>query len=94
MLQAIPFQLPVFRFRFEMSKHYGELATDVLRWVLDVLSNLKLEEKVKISWFASQNFASGFLNRTQATVWNISYGLVKKDVRKNITIRYFRLTDR
>ncbi|VBB26235.1 unnamed protein product [Acanthocheilonema viteae] len=31
--------------RFEMSKHYGELATEVLRWTLDVLSSLKRNEK-------------------------------------------------
>ncbi|KAM3717610.1 Integrator complex subunit [Dirofilaria immitis] len=31
--------------RFEMSKHYGELATEILRWALDVLSCLKQKEK-------------------------------------------------
>ncbi|OZC12231.1 hypothetical protein X798_00752 [Onchocerca flexuosa] len=31
--------------RFEMSKHYGELATEILRWALDVLSSLKRKEK-------------------------------------------------
>uniref|UniRef100_A0A158Q7K8 Xpo1 domain-containing protein n=1 Tax=Elaeophora elaphi TaxID=1147741 RepID=A0A158Q7K8_9BILA len=33
--------------RFEMSKHYGELATEVLRWTLDALSSLKRQEKMK-----------------------------------------------
>lgn len=31
-----------------MSKHYGELTTEVLRWALDALSSLKRKEKVKI----------------------------------------------
>ncbi|VIO97984.1 Uncharacterized protein BM_BM10867 [Brugia malayi] len=35
--------------RFEMSKHYGELATEILRWALDVLSSLKRKEKTNES---------------------------------------------
>ncbi|VDM91445.1 unnamed protein product [Litomosoides sigmodontis] len=31
--------------RFEMSKHYGELVTEVLRWTIDVLCSLKRKER-------------------------------------------------
>uniref|UniRef100_A0A915PU15 Uncharacterized protein n=1 Tax=Setaria digitata TaxID=48799 RepID=A0A915PU15_9BILA len=35
--------------RFEMSKHYGELATEVLRWTVDALSSLKRKDMDDVS---------------------------------------------